>query len=193
MANARARSPARSSATRVRSQLPAPISLLDYAICGFSTPVLSVRLLHRKLDGRAPERLGRDVFGRVSPKSRCHFGTCQPKLRVRLPSVVIDALVSVRLTYGLPPPAELSRQESFCRQRKSTCIANLLVGGSLTCLAHQLPFHCQWQDLKDLFRQIGPVIRADVALGPDGRSRGFGTVLFQNEVDAEKAVNSLNG
>ncbi|KAG8972414.1 hypothetical protein FRC05_010125 [Tulasnella sp. 425] len=40
---------------------------------------------------------------------------------------------------------------------------------------------------------IGPVIRADVALGPDGRSRGFGTVLFQTEADADRAVKTLNG
>lgn len=56
-----------------------------------------------------------------------------------------------------------------------------------------LPFHCQWQDLKDLFRQAGTVVRADVALGPDGRSRGFGTVIFASEVDAERARKIFNG
>ncbi|KAI0641521.1 hypothetical protein C8Q79DRAFT_316144 [Trametes meyenii] len=62
---------------------------------------------------------------------------------------------------------------------------NLFVGN--------LPFHIQWQDLKDLFRQAGAVQRADVALGADGRSRGFGTVSFANEADAERAVRMLNG
>ena len=57
----------------------------------------------------------------------------------------------------------------------------------------QLPFHIQWQDLKDLFRQAGAVQRADVALGADGRSRGFGTVSFSNEADAERAVRMFNG
>ncbi|OBZ67935.1 hypothetical protein A0H81_12292 [Grifola frondosa] len=57
----------------------------------------------------------------------------------------------------------------------------------------QLPFHIQWQDLKDLFRQAGAVQRADVALGPDGRSRGFGTVSFAGEADAERAVRMFNG
>lgn len=57
----------------------------------------------------------------------------------------------------------------------------------------QLPFHCQWQDLKDLFRQAGTIIRADVALGQDGRSRGFGTVVFATEVDADRAVKMFNG
>lgn len=36
-------------------------------------------------------------------------------------------------------------------------------------------------------------MRADVALGPDGRSRGFGTVLFANDVDAAAAVAMYNG
>ncbi|GJJ14998.1 hypothetical protein Clacol_009269 [Clathrus columnatus] len=48
-------------------------------------------------------------------------------------------------------------------------------------------------DLKDLFRQAGTIVRADVALGPDGRSRGFGTVSFANDMDAERAVNIFNG
>ncbi|PPQ81935.1 hypothetical protein CVT25_013783 [Psilocybe cyanescens] len=73
-------------------------------------------------------------------------------------------------TYQSPDPAS-------CR--------NLFVGN--------LPFHCQWQDLKDLFRQAGTILRADVALGPDGRSRGFGTVVFATDYDAEKAVRMFNG
>ncbi|KAI0701039.1 hypothetical protein BC835DRAFT_1324642 [Cytidiella melzeri] len=62
---------------------------------------------------------------------------------------------------------------------------NLFVGN--------LPFHIQWQDLKDLFRQAGTILRADVALGPDGRSRGFGTVTFATELDSERAVRMFNG
>ncbi|KAJ7204706.1 hypothetical protein GGX14DRAFT_459409 [Mycena pura] len=62
---------------------------------------------------------------------------------------------------------------------------NLFVGN--------LPFHVQWQDLKDLFRQAGTIVRADVALGPDGRSRGFGTVVFATEKDARRAVDMFSG
>ena len=58
----------------------------------------------------------------------------------------------------------------------------------------KLPFHIQWQDLKDLFRMGGgTIIRADVALGADGRSRGFGMVSFASEQDAEKARAMFNG
>ncbi|KAL1739327.1 hypothetical protein HDZ31DRAFT_17525, partial [Schizophyllum fasciatum] len=57
-----------------------------------------------------------------------------------------------------------------------------------------LPFHVQWQDLKDLFRSSGgTILRADVALGADGRSRGFGTVTFASEADAERARALFDG
>ncbi|KAJ7240560.1 RNA-binding domain-containing protein [Mycena rebaudengoi] len=62
---------------------------------------------------------------------------------------------------------------------------NLFVGN--------LPFHVQWQDLKDLFRAAGTIVRADVAVGPDGRSRGFGTVVFATEKDARRAVGMFSG
>ncbi|KAI0266482.1 hypothetical protein BC834DRAFT_807743, partial [Gloeopeniophorella convolvens] len=66
-------------------------------------------------------------------------------------------------------------------------------GVSRNLFVGNLPFHCQWQDLKDLFRQAGTILRADVALGQDGRSRGFGTVVFATEHDAERAVKMFNG
>lgn len=56
-----------------------------------------------------------------------------------------------------------------------------------------LPFQCQWQDLKDLFRNSGRILRADVVLNFDGRSRGFGTVLFSSHKDAKSAIEQYNG
>ncbi|KAK7681430.1 hypothetical protein QCA50_015522 [Cerrena zonata] len=67
-----------------------------------------------------------------------------------------------------------------------------LAGRSL--FVGNLPFHIQWQDLKDLFRMGGgTILRADVALGADGRSRGFGMVSFASEQDAERARAMFNG
>ncbi|KAF6744126.1 RNA-binding domain-containing protein [Ephemerocybe angulata] len=60
----------------------------------------------------------------------------------------------------------------------------------------QLPYHVQWQDLKDLFRRTPggvTVLRADVALGPDGRSKGFGTVTLRTEEEAERAKRWFSG
>ncbi|KAG6333894.1 hypothetical protein ID866_5196 [Astraeus odoratus] len=65
--------------------------------------------------------------------------------------------------------------------------------GMRSLFVGNLPFHIQWQDLKDLFRAAGAVARADVALGPDGRSRGFGTVTFATEDGAERARRLFDG
>jgi hypothetical protein len=63
---------------------------------------------------------------------------------------------------------------------------------SLTCASPaQLPYRVRWQDLKDLFRKAGTVLRADVSLGPDNRSRGYGTVLLASAEDAKKAIGEL--
>jgi hypothetical protein len=57
----------------------------------------------------------------------------------------------------------------------------------------QLPYRVRWQDLKDLFRRAGTVLRADVSLGPDNRSRGYGTVLLATAEDAGRAIDMFNG
>lgn len=56
-----------------------------------------------------------------------------------------------------------------------------------------LPWSVEWQDLKDLCKQYGNVIRADVEKGDDGRSRGFGLVTFANQVDSNNCIANLNG
>jgi RNA recognition motif-containing protein len=50
-----------------------------------------------------------------------------------------------------------------------------------------------WQDLKDRFRDIGTIIRADILTGPDGRSKGQGTILFESPAEAEAAIQKHNG
>ena len=49
-----------------------------------------------------------------------------------------------------------------------------------------------WQALKDHFRAAGNVVHADVMLDADGRSRGFGTVLFSSAMDAARAIQKFN-
>lgn len=56
-----------------------------------------------------------------------------------------------------------------------------------------LPYHIRWQDLKDVFREYGNVIRADIPSTPDGKSKGMGTVLFETEIEAERAINGMTG
>lgn len=54
-----------------------------------------------------------------------------------------------------------------------------------------LAWKVSWQDLKDLFRGCGDVVRADVYM-QNGRSRGCGTVLFKTPAEAQTAVDHFN-
>ncbi len=75
-------------------------------------------------------------------------------------------------TFTAPPGAKLDGYEVF--------IVNL-------------PYATTWQDLKDLFRQAGDVIRADVELDFRGFSRGFGNVFFPTKEEMYKAIDMFNG
>ena len=56
-----------------------------------------------------------------------------------------------------------------------------------------LSFQTQWQDLKDHMRQMGDVVRADVITAPDGRSKGFGIVVYAAPHEAEAAIQQVRG
>jgi len=58
------------------------------------------------------------------------------------------------------------------------------------CKVHvgNLAWETSWQDLKDLMKGAGAVLRADIAQGPDGRSKGHGTVSFGSTKEAAKAI-----
>jgi RNA recognition motif-containing protein len=60
-------------------------------------------------------------------------------------------------------------------------------------VVHGLPFRMAWQDLKDLCRAAGTVVRADVMTNPDGTSKGYGVVAFATQQDAAQAIAMLNG
>ncbi|CDI76147.1 Gbp1p protein, putative [Eimeria acervulina] len=65
-------------------------------------------------------------------------------------------------------------------------------GGGRQVFVSNLPWKTSWHDLKDLFRECGEVIRADVMELPGGRSRGVGTVLFASRESAQSAIDTFN-
>ena len=60
-------------------------------------------------------------------------------------------------------------------------------------VVHGIPYRMAWQDLKDLCRTAGTVVRADVMSNPDGTSKGYGLVAFATQQDAAQAIVILNG
>mmetsp|Transcript_9596 Transcript_9596/g.29577 ORF Transcript_9596/g.29577 Transcript_9596/m.29577 type:complete len:230 (-) Transcript_9596:62-751(-) len=55
-----------------------------------------------------------------------------------------------------------------------------------------LSYRATWQDLKDFFREAGEVVRADILMNRDRRSKGAGVVLFATEEGAQNAIASFN-
>lgn len=58
---------------------------------------------------------------------------------------------------------------------------------------HGLPWSFTWRELRPLFEEVGTILRADVVYGRDGRSRGYGTVLFGTTEEAQAAIDAVNG
>lgn len=67
-------------------------------------------------------------------------------------------------------------------------------GGNTKVFVGNLPWSFnKWQDLKDLCRNFGDVIRADIEEESDGRSKGYGIVTFANATGAHNCILNLNG
>lgn len=84
-------------------------------------------------------------------------------------------------------PRRNDRRDERPRERREKPVADLPRPGTEIFVGN-LPFSTTWQSLKDLFRDAGDVIRADVMTNKWGKSRGFGTVVFSNADDADNAV-----
>ncbi|KAI8140375.1 hypothetical protein BJV82DRAFT_623667 [Fennellomyces sp. T-0311] len=57
---------------------------------------------------------------------------------------------------------------------------------------NNLPFSTTWQDLIDLFRHVGPVVRAEI-LTSNGHPKGSGLVRFEEFAICERAIGKFNG
>jgi RNA recognition motif-containing protein len=55
-----------------------------------------------------------------------------------------------------------------------------------------LAWSVQWQNLKDHFKQVGRVLRADVITDREGKSKGFGLVTMGSAEEAERAIAELS-
>jgi len=117
--------------------------------------------------------LGRPVFIREDRENESRFGATS------VPGKIGMAMASQGLAAG--PPPRPAHHNSFSQN-----LGNQLYVGNL-------PYQAGWQDLKDLFRSAGNIIRADINIGADGRPKGSGTVIFETAKDAQQAISMYNG
>ncbi|KAI8885435.1 RNA-binding domain-containing protein [Backusella circina FSU 941] len=70
--------------------------------------------------------------------------------------------------------------------------AHLPTHGQNQVFVNNLPFSTTWQDLIDLFRHVGPVVRSEV-LTMNGHPKGSGYVRFEDTTTCAKAIGKFNG
>ncbi|RXW23947.1 hypothetical protein EST38_g1928 [Candolleomyces aberdarensis] len=120
--------------------------------------------------------LGRPVFIREDRENEARFGATP------VPGKIGMAMAGQGLN-SAPPPRPFGGH-AFPNAAQNP--GNQLYVGNL-------PYQAGWQDLKDLFRAAGNIIRADINIGVDGRPKGSGTVVFETAKDAQSAIALYNG
>ncbi|KAI0320586.1 RNA-binding domain-containing protein [Amylostereum chailletii] len=121
--------------------------------------------------------LGRPVFIREDRENESRFGATP------VPGKIGMAMAGQGL-HAAPPPRP-SYHNSLGGGGPQNPGNQLYVGN--------LPYQAGWQDLKDLFRSAGNIVRADINIGADGRPKGSGTVIFETSKDAQQAISMYNG
>ncbi|KIJ95074.1 hypothetical protein K443DRAFT_134539 [Laccaria amethystina LaAM-08-1] len=119
--------------------------------------------------------LGRPVFIREDRETEARFGATP------VPGKIGMAMAGQGL-HAAPPPRPPSHNYFGTQANPGN---QLYVGN--------LPYQAGWQDLKDLFRTAGNIIRADINIGADGRPKGSGTVVFETPKDAQQAISMYHG
>ncbi|KAI0071042.1 RNA-binding domain-containing protein [Panus rudis PR-1116 ss-1] len=119
--------------------------------------------------------LGRPVFIREDRETESRFGATP------VPGKIGMAMAGQGLNAAPPPrPASHNYFGNHANPGNQLYVGNL-------------PYQAGWQDLKDLFRSAGNIIRADINIGADGRPKGSGTVIFETAKDAQQAISMYNG
>jgi RNA recognition motif-containing protein len=70
--------------------------------------------------------------------------------------------------------------------------AHLPSHGVNQIFVNKLPYATTSQDLIDLFRHVGPVVRSEI-LWYNGRPKGTGLVRFEDRITCERAIGKFNG
>ncbi|KAF8542928.1 hypothetical protein BDD12DRAFT_875620 [Trichophaea hybrida] len=56
-----------------------------------------------------------------------------------------------------------------------------------------LPYDISWKELRDHLQKAGTIVRCEVPKGSNGRGKGYGTVLFKTQQEADCCLDMFNG
>ena len=82
------------------------------------------------------------------------------------------------------------REERDGKGGRADATADGIVDNSRVYVGN-LSFDVSWQELKDIMRQAGSVIRVDILIDRNGRSRGCGIVQYATTAEANHAIATL--
>lgn len=91
--------------------------------------------------------------------------------------------------------APKTRNGKSGKQRKQPYVpksAETVVSKPVSVFIGNLPWSTKWKELMDICKQYGSVNRADIA-EENGRSKGYGIVVFASEKEAQLCIQDLNG
>lgn len=89
-----------------------------------------------------------------------------------------------------PPPE--NKRDRFQSKRTSRDDRWKDSGEKFAVCVENLPYSINWQALKDMFRECGEVLHADVEMDSSGYSKGRGIVVFPNKEIMERAIRMYN-
>lgn len=89
-----------------------------------------------------------------------------------------------------PPPED--KRDRFQSKRISRESHKRDSRESFTVYVENLPYSVNWQALKDMFKECGEVLHADVEIDSSGYSKGKGVVVFPNEETMKRAIRIYN-
>lgn len=106
-------------------------------------------------------------------------------------TVFMDRAIFVKQDH--PPPTDSFQENSYDRRARQQLPTTGQDLPGYEVFIVNLPYSTTWQQLKDLFREAGNVLRADIELDYNGYSRGFGNVFFGDKEEMYRAIDMFNG
>lgn len=93
-----------------------------------------------------------------------------------------------------PPPREHQSQQRTTHhpQRSTDSSARSGGGGGKKLYIGNIPYTFRWQEIKDLLRPFGNVLRADVPMDDQQRSKGYAEVIMGSAEEAQAAIEGLD-